>query len=139
MRTTFTIYGTPVAKARARTVFRGGKVRSFTPKKTVDWENSIRGQSLKYKPKTPSTGEISIEIIAYRQLLKSFSKKKRSQAIEGILRPSTKPDLDNIFKSVTDALEGLYYVNDSQIVDIKASKFYSENPGIVIMIESKEE
>jgi Holliday junction resolvase RusA-like endonuclease len=37
----------------------------------------------------------------------------------------TKPDLDNQIKTVLDALEGLAYNNDSQVVDISAHKRYA--------------
>lgn len=46
----------------------------------------------------------------------------------------TKPDLtDNLSKGVFDALEGIVFLNDSQIFAVKESyKLYSEKPGIRI-------
>ena len=68
---------------------------------------------------------------------KSYSKKKRSDALEGILRPTNK-DTDNLVKGVTDALNGIAYADDRYIYVLQAEKKYSEVNRITIIIESME-
>lgn len=129
----FTVYGEAVAKARARVVRRGNKTMSFTPSKTVKWEDAIRDTALDYLPEKLFDGPLSLECIFYRMKPKSKSKK--------CLYPDTKPDLDNLCKSVTDALEGLIYTNDSRFVDKLLKKRYcvdGQVPHVDIIIREVE-
>ena len=48
--------------------------------------------------------------------------------------PSVAPDLDKYLRSCLDSLTGICYQDDSQVVDIKAKKVYSETPGADIKI-----
>lgn len=78
-----------------------------------------------------------MDVKVYRQMPKSVSnsKKKKEKAEKGLLRPTTKPDVDNYVKGVKDALNHLIYKDDSQVVDLKVSKFYSEEPRVEIMLK----
>ena len=49
--------------------------------------------------------------------------------------PSTRPDLDKLIRGVLDALTGIAYVDDGQVVEITASKIYSTYNGVKIGIE----
>jgi Holliday junction resolvase RusA-like endonuclease len=59
--------------------------------------------------------------------------------IEGKIRPAKRPDIDNILKIVGDALKGLVYGDDGQIVKVNAEKFYSETPRLQIQISAIED
>jgi Holliday junction resolvase RusA-like endonuclease len=48
---------------------------------------------------------------------------------------STKPDRDNLLKLLNDALEGIIFINDSQVCGGAVSKVYDENPMTVIEIQ----
>ena len=123
----FTVYGEPVSKARARTVrLKNGKSVSYTPDKTVSWEDAVRLAAIAHRPGRLLNGPLAIEATFYR--LKPPSKPKKNQY------PDTKPDLDNLCKSVTDALEGLIYTNDSRIVDKILRKRYGDPPRVEITI-----
>ena len=52
----------------------------------------------------------------------------------GVILPITKPDWDNIGKIVSDALNGIAYRDDSQVVDSRVRKIYSNEPRTVIRI-----
>ena len=132
---TFTIYGEPQPKGRPKFTVRGGYAMAYTPKKTKENEDYIRCAARPYKPIKPFTGPVALTAIFYRSIPKSFSKKKTEMAINGILRPTTTPDLDNYLKQVEDALSGIFYENDKQIVDSNESKYYSDRPRIEITIE----
>lgn len=61
--------------------------------------------------------------------------------LPGRIRHKAKPDSDNLRKSLTDALEGIVFVNDSQICDERIRKFYAakdEQPCAVVAIEEIE-
>ncbi len=125
-----TVYGHPVPKARARTVrMKSGKTVSYTPAKTENWEDSIRAQALRSRPGQLLDGPLALEATFY--LLRPKSKPKR------VVYPATKPDLDNLIKSVKDALEGIIYTNDSRIVDESVRKRYGDPPRVEISIRKK--
>ena len=63
-----------------------------------------------------------------------FAQKWRTAAICGRERPTKKPDTDNIFKLVTDALSGVIYADDKQIVSCRVQKWYSEEPRTEVRI-----
>jgi len=134
----FTIQGEPVAKARARVTDRrdrNGKRITYTPEKTSAAEYDFQIQAMWHRPDIPFTGPLVLRAKFYRMIPKSFSNRRRDYAEAGKLRPATKPDLDNLVKLVKDAMQGIFYANDSQIVRIEAEKWYSENPRIEIILE----
>lgn len=122
-----TVYGHPVPKARARTVrMKNGRTMSFTPAKTANWEDSIRAQALRSRPGQLLDGPLVMEATFY--LLRPKSKPKK------VKYPDTKPDLDNLVKSVKDALEGIIYTNDSRIVEEVVRKRYDDPPRVEITV-----
>lgn len=50
------------------------------------------------------------------------------------LRPDVMPDLDKLVRAILDALTGVVWRDDGQVVDIRASKVYSSTPGVDIAI-----
>ena len=123
---TFTVYGNPVAKARARTVRRGGRVSTYTPEKTKTWEEMIRLQILEHRPEKLIDGALTLRAIFYLQRGGSLPKKR--------IYPETKPDLDNLLKCLTDAMEGVIYSNDSRIVNEVVGKRYGDPPRVEVWI-----
>ena len=127
----FTVYGESIAKARARTVrLPDGQSKTYTPEKTASWEQAIRAAALGHRPGQLLDGPLVLEATFYR--LKPKSKPKRH------LYPDSKPDLDNLCKSVTDALEGLIFTNDSRFVDQMLRKRYGDPPRCEITIREVE-
>ena len=57
----------------------------------------------------------------------------------GRIHPSVVPDLDKFCRSCGDALSGIVYCDDAQIVDIRASKRYGLPPRVSIKIEEVSE
>ncbi|MDK0626940.1 RusA family crossover junction endodeoxyribonuclease [Clostridium perfringens] len=108
-------------KARPR-VCRG---HAFTPKDTVQYEKWVR-DCYKEQDGRYLEGPIKALIIAYYKIPKSY-RKKRVQAIrDGLEKPTKKPDADNIAKIILDSLNGIAYKDDSQIVEIRVIKRYTE-------------
>ncbi|MEN6487848.1 MAG: RusA family crossover junction endodeoxyribonuclease [Smithella sp.] len=138
MKIKFTVLGEPQGKGRP--IF-GGKTKAGTPitrtpDKTVFYENLIiteyRRQvgSAKFEDNT----NLDMRITAYYTIPASASKKKQKQMENGEIRPTKKPDMDNIVKVVADSLNSIAYRDDAQIVDCQIRKFYSRQPRIEVTI-----
>lgn len=121
-----TIYVEPEGKARPRTTVKGGKTWSYTPGKTVKTEALIRETVLKLDKYFSEGVPLRVTAIFYREKPKSASKK--------VLLPATRPDLDNYFKLLTDALEKFVYKNDSQITTAIICKRFGSPPRIYLEI-----
>jgi Holliday junction resolvase RusA-like endonuclease len=89
-----------------------------------------------YKSLFGKSVPVSIEIEAVFGIPKSYSKKKRKAALDGTLGYFGVKDIDNIVKSVLDALVGCCFQDDRQIVSVKASKRFGESPFIRISISN---
>ncbi|WAA10822.1 RusA family crossover junction endodeoxyribonuclease [Fervidibacillus albus] len=131
----FTVFGEPVAQGRPRATTINGHVRMYDPKKSRDFKQYVRLVASEHRPEKLLEGPISLVVRVYKPTLKSFSKKKKAAAEAGELRPTTKPDVDNYVKSIKDALKNIIWKDDSQVVDLRVSKYYSEEPRIEVEIK----
>jgi len=127
----FTVYGNAVAK-KAPKMFLNPKTKrpmAFKDKSTRDWENAIRTVAQDHVPKNLLDGPLYAKVTFH--ILRPKSKPKK------VLYPDTKPDLDNLEKSLFDALEGLIFVNDSRIVEKHIEKVYGDPPRVDIEVGEK--
>ena len=142
-RVKFTVYGEPQGKGRPRFGARYSQAagRAFvnvrTPEKTVAYENLVK---LEYGIQAKNfrfddDAQLDMRIVAFYGIPKSASKKKKSMMAEGIMRPTKKPDMDNVVKVIADSLNQVAYKDDTQIVDCQCRKFYSESPRVEITIQ----
>ncbi len=124
----FKIIGEPVAKGRPR-FFRTPKyVGTYTPKNTRQWEEFVRHQALKYRPEVLWEGPIMMTLGFMMPRPKSMPKK--------VIYHTKKPDVDNLAKSIKDALQGIIYKTDSQIISLTVSKRYSPREyGVEVKLE----
>lgn len=134
MKAEFTVPGEVCAKGRPRFVNRGRFVQTYTPDKTVNYENLVR-LSFMQAGFEKLSGAIRAEIKVFMQMPKSESMKKKAAMMAGQIRPTKKPDADNCAKSVLDALNKIAFDDDSQIVELHVNKYYSENPRVTITLE----
>lgn len=128
MKVEFTIQTDPVAKARARA---GAGGRFYTPKKTSNYESIVAlhaKQAMKWRAHIDSA--CVLNLVFHMPIPKSWSQKKRAQAIGGEIRHTSKPDLDNLIKAIKDGLNGIVWVDDAQVVRVVAEKKYSETPRV---------
>lgn len=132
----FTIPGEPQGKGRPRVVRTGAFTKTYTPEKTATYENLVKVEFQRQCPDLwiPSA-PVRMTIRAYYGLAKSDSMKKRRAKLDGLFRPTKKPDCDNVGKIIADALNGLAYEDDSQIVTMIIQKFYAEIPRVEVEIE----
>ena len=129
MNISLTIPGPPVGKHRAR-VCRNG--HAFTPAKAVNYEALVKQTfAAKYPDFVPMPGPVRMILSIYLMP----SKKTQRKLKEGIrVYPTIKPDISNVLKSIEDALNGLAYVDDKQIISVYAEKKYSQRPCVEIIV-----
>lgn len=133
---TFTIPGEPVGKGRPRFGrTKNGGVHTYTPDKTAKYESLVTrcyraaiGYTVKHAP-------VGVEIDAYFTIPKSYSRKRVQDITEERELPMKKPDCDNIVKVILDALNGVAYTDDKQVVDVRCRKRYAKpgEPGRVVV------
>lgn len=138
MRISFTIPGPPQGKARPRVVrTKSGASVSYNLDKTVAYEElvrmSFREAARKAKVEEPCEAPVCITILALYPIPKSTSKKRAAAMKRCEILPAKKPDWDNIGKIICDALNGLAYKDDAQVVAASVRKQYTDGAGEVIV------
>lgn len=114
-----TVFEVPVAKARPRVAVRNGKAHGYTPTKTQQAEWQIRQAWMAQHGAVPATGPVGLVVTAFLKMPSSMPKKRRLTA-----QPTPRPDIDNYIKTVLDALNGVAFLDDSQVVHLIAQKAY---------------
>lgn len=129
------ILGEPVGKARPRMNTRTGK--AYTPSKTKYYEYLVRQElAFKYRQIEQIIDDpIRVTIIAYFGIPKSTSKKRQSEMLKDNIRPTKKPDIDNITKIILDALNKFIYKDDTQVVELVVRKYYDAIPKVYVKVE----
>ena len=134
----FVIPGAAVGKGRARSIplMRGGKpvfgaggrpiVTHHTPEKTANFETLVKlaaGQAM--GERAPFSGAVALDLYVFITPPASWSQKKRAAAMLGTIRPTTKPDADNVLKAIADACNEVVWQDDKQIVELFMRKSYA--------------
>lgn len=125
----FTVDGQPQGKARPR-FFRG---HAYTPQKTRDYEEYI-ALCAKQASTGLLEGPLLVEIKAYFQVPRSWPQKRKEMALGGEIRPTGRPDTDNIAKVALDSCNGILWNDDAQVVFLAVSKHYSGDPRMEIEV-----
>jgi Holliday junction resolvase RusA-like endonuclease len=135
---TFTVFGVPVPKARARVsaaLKKNGRRYTYTPERTRKAELDFITQAAIHAPETPFSGPITLSAAFHMPIPKSWPKWRKDEAMEYNIRPTCKPDIDNLVKLTMDAMNGIFWHDDAQIVSISATKCYSDDPRIAIYLK----
>ncbi|WJJ94015.1 RusA family crossover junction endodeoxyribonuclease [Neopusillimonas aromaticivorans] len=125
----FTVPGKPVAKARPKAAARGKHITLYTPQKTVAYESTVAlaaRQAMAGKPLL--TGPVEVFMTLVLPVPVSWSKRKQADALAGAVMPTTKPDADNCVKAIFDAVNGVVWVDDVQVVGLRLRKIYGATP-----------
>ncbi|RDF83286.1 RusA family crossover junction endodeoxyribonuclease [Lacticaseibacillus paracasei] len=126
-----TIPGNPVPQGRPRFTRMG---HAYDPTKSRNYKQHVKNVALELNIE-PLSGPVRVAMEIYRPLQKSGSKALIRRKKEGKVRPTVKPDVDNYYKSVSDALTGILWEDDNQIVEIHVGKWYSDQPRVEIEAE----
>ena len=135
-----TIDGVPVGKGRPKFARRGNFVTAYTPAKTKIYEGHIAlvaQESMKSERKDICSSPVQVNMYIYVPIPQSWSKIKRSRALNDEEYPTTKPDVDNVVKGVLDALNGIVFEDDKQVVDLCVIKRYSDRPRVEVRVYEK--
>jgi Holliday junction resolvase RusA-like endonuclease len=133
MEVTIELAGIPEGKGRPRFTRAGGGI-AFTPAKTRRYESALRlaaQNAMAGRP--PMEGPVRCSITAQFPVPKSWSKKKKEQALLGFILHTSRPDFENLAK-VVDAFKEIVWKDDSQVCDAQITKFYSSHPLLRITV-----
>lgn len=137
MSLSFEIPGRPTGKGRPKFARRGNVVATYTDAKTVSYENRVAlfaHQAMRGRPMLD--GPLHVTVLAYFAPPKSAPKARRAAMLAGQLRPTVKPDLDNIVKAVLDGLQGVAFVDDVTVTWINVGKFYADADRVIVSVEA---
>ena len=130
----FEIEGKPVGKGRPRFKRMGNFVQTYTPANTAEYEKLVRlkfqnaGGQITDKP-------VRVAVVAFFAPPKSTKKRDRIEMLANRILPEKKPDVDNIAKIILDALNGIAYKDDSQVVDLSVKKCFAAEARVYVHIE----
>jgi Holliday junction resolvase RusA-like endonuclease len=133
---TFKVDTNPVGKQRARYAKRGNFIQTYTPDKTRNYESLIKEAAIEAMGSSePLETPVTLYLYIRAPIPKSLPKKRIEACLNGLEKPIKKPDASNVLKSVEDAMNGVVYKDDSQIVNIHVSKVYSSVSGVDVCIK----
>lgn len=129
------IPGKPQGKERARSSHRYGKTHHYTPKKTKNYESMIASiAKAGMRGRKPTNNPVLLGLDMIYPIPASWPQWKKNGAIAGMIVPTVKPDSDNVEKAVKDALNGIAWVDDCQVVTTIKSKIYGVEPGVTVEV-----
>lgn len=136
----FTVSGTPVAKARPKfrsVTTKAGKTfgMAYTPKKSVNFETAVHTAfSVTHGAVIPTDAGVKLFIRAFFPPPQAIPKYRKKEIEEGLIPVLKKPDVDNVAKSVLDALNTIVYTDDKLVYRLSVEKYYSFRPRTEVVI-----
>lgn len=128
---TITLQGAPRGKGRPRF----GQGRAYTDAATKAYEAALAwAAKQEMGGREPFAGPVQVTIGAFMEIPMSWSRARHQEAITGQRRPMTKPDADNIVKAALDAMNGIVFIDDKQVVEVGVIKKYSVQPALVVTV-----
>lgn len=122
----------PTAKGRPRAFALPGRgTRLYTPDTTLAAERAIALLVKAQQPPPVPSEPLVVSMI--------FAVQRPKRPRPGFAFPVGRPDVDNYAKLVMDALNGILWADDAQIVLLSAAKVYAERPFIEIEVRSLRE
>jgi len=125
--------GQPKGKGRPRF----GRGRTYTDATTQRYEDAIRWQARSAMVgRKPFAGPVKVRVYAEYQIPKSWPKAKREAAMAGgVYHTGRGSDIDNTAK-LMDALNGIVWNDDRQVVHIIAWKKYGPEPHVSFVVSA---
>lgn len=135
MVVSFTVQGEPFGKQRPRHSRVSGT--TYTPKETKTHEKLIRQEYIRQcsGKRFPEGAPLRLYVEAHMGIPKNTSKARRTAMLIKAVRPTKKPDWDNIGKLICDALNGVAYGDDKCICEATVAKHYSDTPRVFVRLE----
>lgn len=130
----FTFEIEPVPQLRPRVSSRP-YLRVYDPPKVKQFKSLLRSLADDQYSRPPLLGPLSVSLTFYRPVQKSISQSERERRLTNRSKPAVKPDTDNYIKSTLDALNGVLWHDDAQIVKIIGEKRYGDHPRITVSVK----
>lgn len=134
----FMVEGTPVPKGRPRFARRGKFVSTYSPKTTVDYETKVaEAAQLAMGSSEPLETPVGAYIYITLPIPASYSKKRTQACLSGDERPTKKSDIDNFCKAIFDGMNGIVFLDDSQVVSLHSTKVYGTVGMVEVMVKEE--
>ena len=131
----FRVDGDPRGKGRPRFRKIGNIVSPYTDSKTRAYESAIQIAAKNAMGSgIPLEGPVSVDLYIRCSVPVSYPKKRQKACYENTEMPTKKPDIDNTIKAYLDAMNGIIYKDDIQVVKVTAKKAYSIVPGVDVCV-----
>ena len=125
----FTIPGAVQAQERPRFSRTGKGVKTHDAPKSRSYKELVKMVAWDNRPQEPLQGALKLEVDVYLVPPKKYhTKPKQALIASGELRPTTKPDADNLVKGIKDGCSKIIWVDDAQVVEMVVRKFYAMQP-----------
>lgn len=129
-----TLAGEPKGKGRPRFVRSTG--HAYTPAQTRSYETMLRLAAQEVMAgRIPVDGPLEVEVLACMPIPVSWPKGKRAGAIAGTVKPTSRPDCDNLVKML-DSFNEVVWRDDKQVVSCRVAKIYSEKPCLRVEVRA---
>lgn len=133
---TFFWKGTPRGQGRPRFSRANGAYKSSEDKA---YERALcMAYWAEHAGKRPLDGPLTIRIKAIFPIPKSKTKQEQELMRRGEIKPTCRPDMDNIQKSVLDALNKVAFPDDKAVTWLIGQKVYGDVPGVYVEIDGVE-
>lgn len=128
----------PKAQKRARHGVVNGRAIAYTDSKQRTEASKLHALLYEHRPSTPWDGPVILGVKAYLPIPASKAGKWKVAAESGAIRPTTRPDLDNLLKMLKDVMSGIFWKDDRQVVEYLpgTGKYYGRIPRWEIVVES---
>jgi len=114
----------PVPAARPRV----SRWSTYYPKKYTQFKKDMEALTGELDT-TPCENLVCVSLQFMIKIPKSWSKKKRLAGENTYCNNNS--DIDNYIKAILDSLNGVYFIDDRQVVEVFAIKKYSNEPRIL--------
>jgi hypothetical protein len=120
----FRVDGQPIPQGSMKVI--NGHIIHSQGSALAAWRSAI-GLSAKAAGAKPTLEAVSMTLVFIMNKPRTVTR----------LDPTVPPDLDKLVRAALDALTAIAYKDDSQVIEIRAMKVYSEYPGVEIIIAKK--
>jgi Holliday junction resolvase RusA-like endonuclease len=128
-------------RPRGRIMYKGKKpfVHIYDPTINQKWKELL-AETIRKELDNNSIilqGELFLDLTVYKPYPINTSRVLAYLLESGLIKPEKIPDFDNYEKSICDALKGVFWKDDSQIINSKFQKFYSKIPRIEFKLSGR--
>lgn len=136
----FSVPGDPRGKGRGTPVQRGRHLAIITGAETEAYQNKVatfaRGAMRQMDLAAPLQGPLELRMLIRFRIPRSASTPKRAAMLKGQIKPTRKPDADNVVKAVKDGCNGVVWHDDVQITGLWVRKVYATTPGVDVSVRA---